>query len=703
MATTTAEKIARFAVDADLAHQIVHGDAETTVETENGPVPSLAKAVGDLEEEASGAADVATTKAGEASTSADAASAAAVTATAQADIATTKAGEAEAAAAAASGYAGEAGEEATAAAGAAGTAVSAADTAVAAAGAAGNSATESSGYAGEAGDAADAAEAAAASVLWTWRGAWAVETAYVPRDLVHHAGSAWLCSEASTGDEPGTAPAKWGLLALKGEDGEDGADGEGDVNGPAGAIAGHFPLLDATGKNLSDSGVGPDDFATAAQGEAADTAVQPDGLAAGLAGKSDTDHEHDAAVASGAAGFMTGTDKAKLDGIASGATANSSDSELRDRSSHSGTQAISTVSGLQDALDALIPATEKGMADGVATLDAGGKVPASQLPAIAVTDTFPVASQVAMLALDAQMGDVAVRTDISKSFILAGDDPSDLGDWQELLTPVSPVQSVNGQTGTVVLTAAHIGFTPSGGISATTVAGAIQELDAEKAPVSHTHGSSGLDNDAVTDQKLRNSVAVSVIGRSANSTGDPGDIAAASNGHILGRSSNQVLFAAPSTFGLVETGRQVATSGLASGGGDLSTNRTINVPKADAAAWRALNDDTLAVTPKAAADGEAFLALTYASTVAFDQTAARNRTLTLAGNATMGAPSAVVPGTGGVIRINNPSTYTLGWNVAWKRASGGAAPTLPTNAISYVAYVAYSTSEVIYELLETGL
>lgn len=44
--------------------------------------------------------------------------------------------------------------------------------------------------------------------------------------------------------------------------------------------------------------------------------------------------------------------KTKLDGVASNATANSTDAQLRDRSTHTGTQAISTVSGLQTALDA---------------------------------------------------------------------------------------------------------------------------------------------------------------------------------------------------------------------------------------------------------------------------------------------------------------------------------------------------------------
>ncbi len=43
--------------------------------------------------------------------------------------------------------------------------------------------------------------------------------------------------------------------------------------------------------------------------------------------------------------------KTKLDGIATGATANATDADLRDRTTHTGTQAISTVTGLQTALD----------------------------------------------------------------------------------------------------------------------------------------------------------------------------------------------------------------------------------------------------------------------------------------------------------------------------------------------------------------
>jgi len=72
--------------------------------------------------------------------------------------------------------------------------------------------------------------------------------------------------------------------------------------------------------------------------------------------------------------------KTKLDGIATGATANATDAQLRDRTTHTGTQAISTVTGLQTALDGKINTSERGVSGGVATLDQFAMIPASQLP-----------------------------------------------------------------------------------------------------------------------------------------------------------------------------------------------------------------------------------------------------------------------------------------------------------------------------------
>ncbi len=98
-----------------------------------------------------------------------------------------------------------------------------------------------------------------------------------------------------------------------------------------------------------------------------------------------------------------------------------------------------------------IPNTAKGAANGVATLDASGLIPNSQLSPLALTDVFTAANQTEQLALTAQEGDVCVRTDENKSYIHNGGSAGDMTDWQELLSPTDAVQSVNGQTGVVSL------------------------------------------------------------------------------------------------------------------------------------------------------------------------------------------------------------------------------------------------------------
>lgn len=59
-----------------------------------------------------------------------------------------------------------------------------------------------------------------------------------------------------------------------------------------------------------------------------------------------------------------------------------------------------------------------------------------------------------MLALTAEVGDLAVRTDLNKSFILRVAGAATLANWQELLTPTDSVQSVDGMTGAVTIATA---------------------------------------------------------------------------------------------------------------------------------------------------------------------------------------------------------------------------------------------------------
>jgi hypothetical protein len=154
-------------------------------------------------------------------------------------------------------------------------------------------------------------------------------------------------------------------------------------------------------------------------------------------------------------GLMSPTDKTKIDTVASGATSNSTDAFLLARANHTGTQLAATISDFSTASDARI-SLQKGAANGLVPLDGSSKISSIYLPAIAISDTFVVASQAAQVALTAETGDIAVRTDLNKSYILKVNDPTVFANWQELLTPTDAVLSVNGQVGAVSLTTTNI-------------------------------------------------------------------------------------------------------------------------------------------------------------------------------------------------------------------------------------------------------
>lgn len=106
-------------------------------------------------------------------------------------------------------------------------------------------------------------------------------------------------------------------------------------------------------------------------------------------------------------------------------------------------------SPIQTQINSKQNTSEKNIANGYAGLGSDGKLISGQLPDITISDTFVTASQAAMLALTAQTGDVSVRTDLNKSFILKANDPTLLANWQELLTPTSAVTTVFGRNGAI--------------------------------------------------------------------------------------------------------------------------------------------------------------------------------------------------------------------------------------------------------------
>jgi hypothetical protein len=121
----------------------------------------------------------------------------------------------------------------------------------------------------------------------------------------------------------------------------------------------------------------------------------------------------------------------------------------------SGTAEAPTVPGLSLKLDA----NQKGVANGVATLNSSGIIPSSQLPPVTVSSTTVVGSDAAMTALsNATVGSIAVRTDVSKNYVLSALPASTLANWIELLTPAALVQTVNGYTGSVNLSKSDLGL-----------------------------------------------------------------------------------------------------------------------------------------------------------------------------------------------------------------------------------------------------
>lgn len=95
-------------------------------------------------------------------------------------------------------------------------------------------------------------------------------------------------------------------------------------------------------------------------------------------------------------------------------------------------------------------------AGNVPLIGADGKLDTAIMPQLTITDIFDAASKAEMLALNAQQGDVCRRTDESKTYILAGTDPTVEANWKLWLLPECDVVSVNGKTGVVVLSSDDI-------------------------------------------------------------------------------------------------------------------------------------------------------------------------------------------------------------------------------------------------------
>ncbi|QEQ94132.1 minor tail protein [Arthrobacter phage Mordred] len=234
------------------------------------------------------------------------------------------------------------------------------------------------------------------------------------------------------------------------------------------------------------------------------------GMVTALAAKAALVHSHAAAditggvfapallpaATSAAQGAMSAADKAKLDAATINATASTiamrnSAGDLTSNNyfmpAGNAQSALPQSLTRRDYVDAQV-ATRAPSSHGHTYADISGTVPTSALPPLAVNDVFTVATQAEMLALTAQRGDMAIRSDTGKSYALSTDSPGTLADWKELMA-AGQVQSVAGKTGVVALVKGDVGLGSVDNTSdaAKPVSTATQTALNAKANTSHTH------------------------------------------------------------------------------------------------------------------------------------------------------------------------------------------------------------------------
>lgn len=156
---------------------------------------------------------------------------------------------------------------------------------------------------------------------------------------------------------------------------------------------------------------------------------------------------------------------------------------------------------------------------------------------------------------------------------------------------------------------------------------------------------------------------------------------ATAKGSGTGSRSDWTFSPAGEGSGDVSSTRAINTSGLATGGGNLTADRTIDVPKAAAAEVRALTNDTKALTAKSLADAAAFVTLTDAATVNTDCSLGENFVVTLGGNRLMANPTNMKDGVVYSWKLVEDATggRMPSWDTIWDWGEIGP-PTLSTAA-----------------------
>jgi hypothetical protein len=189
--------------------------------------------------------------------------------------------------------------------------------------------------------------------------------------------------------------------------------------------------------------------------------------------------------------------------------------------------AVSDTTGLQTALDSKIPATEKGAADGVATLDSAGKVPSTQLPSF--VDDVIEAANFAALPATGETGKIYVTIDDRKTYRWSGtvyveisaapgstdavpEGSTNLYFTNARASAAAPVQSVAGRTGAVTITStdlADFSAAASAAAPVQSVAGKTGAVTLDKSDV----GLANVDNTSDLDKPISTATQTALDGK----------------------------------------------------------------------------------------------------------------------------------------------------------------------------------------------
>lgn len=143
-----------------------------------------------------------------------------------------------------------------------------------------------------------------------------------------------------------------------------------------------------------------------------------------------------------------------------------------------------------------------------------GTIPLSELPTLNLPNVITVANTAAMTALTtAQVGSgtiVLVTGGAGQgTYIYSGSNPANLSSWTEFATPAAPVTSVNGDVGTVVLTATDVGaLAANASIPISQITGLSTQLGTFALTTSLTSGLAGKTSSADVQNIVANSSLV---------------------------------------------------------------------------------------------------------------------------------------------------------------------------------------------------